>query len=147
MADRIPCRVENLVIRSDRRDTLEDLIYKLFERRHHNLVAGREQDWLTVELIQSIRRESDVYREELSTKTTGPLPFALGYFTIRDETLTLTTDTVPENMAPEPFARFLSEFVEPGGQLWFGPPPEEQGWKIRDVDDVVRVEASEEENA
>lgn len=145
MDDRIPCRVENLVIRSDRRDTLEDLIYKMFERRHHNLVAGREQDWLTVELIQSIRRESDVYREELSTETAGPLPFALGYFTMQDDTLTLTTDTVPKNMAPEPFVRFLSEFVEPGGRLWFGESPEEEGWEIRGIDDVVSLGTDEDQ--
>ncbi len=141
MADRIPCRVENLVVRSDRRDTLDDLIYKMFERRHHNRVAGREQDWLTVELIQSIRRESEVYRDELSTKTAGPLPFALGYFTRQDDTLKLTTETVPANMEAEAFVRLLSEFVEPGGRLWFGEAPEE-GWEIQDVDDVELVESS-----
>lgn len=142
MAERIPCRVERLVIRSDRRDTLDDLIYKLFERRHHHLVAGREQDWLTVELIQSIRRESEVYREELSTETAGPIPFALGYFTMRDETLTLTTDTVPANMEPESFMRFLSEFVNPGGRVWFGASPEE-GWHIRGVNEVELIETED----
>lgn len=142
MADRIPCRVENLVVRSDRRETLDDLIYKMFERRHHNLVAGREQDWLTVELIQSIRRESEVYREALSTETAGPLPFALGYFTRQDDTLKLTSDTVPGNMEAEAFVRFLSEFVEPRGRLWFGESPDE-GWEIKGVDEIEPVEGSQ----
>lgn len=137
MADRISCRVETLIVRSDRRETLEDLVFKMFERRHHHRVGGREQDWLTVELIQSIRQESDVYREELSQKTSGPLPFALGYFTMQKDRLKLTTDTVPANMGPEPFVRFLSEFVEPGGRLWFGTPPDDEGWEIQGVDNVA----------
>lgn len=140
MADRIACRAEQLVVRDDRRETLDDLIYKMFERRHHNYVAGREQDWLTVELVQSIRRESEVYREELSTKTAGPLPFALGYFQRHDDRLTLTTNEVPANVAPETFVRFLSEFVEPGATLWFGTPPEQEGWVVRGVDDVEPLE-------
>lgn len=141
MPDRLRCRVENVVVRSDRRETIEDLVYKMFERRHHNLVAGREQDWLTVELIQSIRRESEVYRDELSTKTSGPLPFALGYFQLRGDRLALTSDKVPGNVAPETFVRFLSEFVEPGARFWFGAPPETEGWEVRGVDDVVPIEA------
>ncbi len=142
MPDRIPCRVENLVVRPDQRQTLEDLVYKLFERRHHDLVAGQEQDWLTVELIQSIRQESAIYREELSTEMTGPIPFALGYFQLRDEKLELTTDEVPANMAPESFVRFLSEFVEPGGRLWFGTQTRGEGWEIRGVDDVRPIEVN-----
>jgi len=142
MADRIACRAEQLVVRDDRRETLDDLIYTLFERRHHNYVAGREQDWLTVELVQSIRRESEVYRKELSTKTSGPLPFALGYFQRHDDRLKLTTDEVPANVAPETFVRFLSEFVEPGATLRFGSPPEQEGWVVRGVDEIERLEQS-----
>ena len=140
MADRIACRVEEAFVRDDRRETLDDLIYKMFERRHHNYVAGREQDWLTVELVQSIRRESEVYREELSTKTSGPLPFALGYFQRHDDRLTLTTDKVPANVDPETFVRFLSEFVESGATLWFGTPPDQEGWVVRGVDTRERLE-------
>ncbi len=139
MPDRIACRVENAVVRDDQRETLDDLIYKMFERRHHTLVAGQEQDWLTVELVQSLRRESRVYREELSTKTSGPLPFALGYFQRRGESLTLTSDEVPANVSPEPFVRFLSEFVEPGAQFWFGPEGAAEGWEVAGVDDVVPI--------
>jgi len=141
MPDRLPCRAENVVVRRDRRETIEDLVYKMFERRHHNFVAGREQDWLTVELVQSIRRESEVYREELSTKTSGPLPFALGYFQLRGDRLALTSDEVPANMAPKAFMRFLSEFVKPGARCWFGAPPEAEGWEVRGVDEVARIEA------
>ena len=141
MPDRIACRVEDVVVAEEHRETLEDLIYKMFERRHHDYVAGQEQDWLTVELIQSLRRESAVYREALSTKTSGPLPFALGYFQLRDGgTLRLTTDRVPANVAPEVLVRFLSEFVEPGARFWFGTGAEERGWTVRGPDDVVPLD-------
>lgn len=141
MHDRIACRSENLVVRKEHNETVEDLIYKLFERRHHSYVGGQEQDWLTVELVQSLRRESQVYREELSTKTNGPLPFALGYFQLQDGTLRLTSDQVPANVDPRTFARFLSEFVEPGARLWFGTGEEAEGWEIRGVDDIVSLES------
>ena len=139
MPERLPCRVENVRVRPDRRDTLERLVYKMFERRHHAYVTGQEHDWLTVELVQSLRRESVVYREELSTQTSGPLPFALGYFQLTDQGLTLTTDQVPGNMAPHAFLRFLSEFVQPGARLWFGAGEEEQGWEIRGEDEVFAL--------
>jgi hypothetical protein len=140
MPERLRCHAENVVVRPDRREAIEDLVYKMFERRHHDIVAGREQDWLTVELVQSIRRESTVYREELSTETSGPLPFALGYFQVRGDRLKLTTDAVPANVAPKTFVRFLSEFVEPGARLWFGTPPEQEGWEVRGIDAVAPIE-------
>jgi hypothetical protein len=136
MSDRYRCRVDNMAIRPERSDTLEDLVYKMFERRHHRLIAGREQQWLTVELIQSLREESRVYREELSTETEGPLPFALGYFQVRDGTLRLVSDEVPANVDPKPFVRFLSEFLQPGARLWFADEAGEEGWEVRGVDEV-----------
>jgi len=136
MPPRIPCRVENLIVRSEQRDALGGLVYKMFERRHHSYVAGKEQDWLTVELVQSLRRESEVYREKLSTETSGPLPFALGYFKLHGKTLNLTTEQIPANVDPKTLVRFLSEFVEPGGRVWVGAPPEERGWEIQGVDEV-----------
>lgn len=139
MSDRIACRVERATVRPSHRDTLDDLIYKLFERRHHNRVAGTETDWLTVELVQSLRRESTVYRTHLSTETSGPLPFALGFFRVRENALELTTDRIPANMDPESFVRFLSEFVEPGARVWFGPEGEGEGWEIRGVDEIVSL--------
>ncbi|PQJ34164.1 hypothetical protein BSZ35_05700 [Salinibacter sp. 10B] len=141
MPDRLSCRVENLTVRPEVRETVEDLVYKLFERRHHHFVAGQEQDWLTVELVQSIRRESTIYREELSTEMAGPIPFALGYFQLRDGGLKLTTEKIPANMDPESFVRFLSEFVEAGGRLWVGSEGDEEGWEIQGPDDVVPIES------
>ncbi len=129
------CRVADARVRSDQRETLEDLIYKLFERRHHDYVAGQEKDWLTMELIQSLRRESEIYREELSTQTHGPLPFALGYFRLHGDTLRLTTDEVPANVEGRTLVRFLSEFLEPGARLWFGG-EEGSGWEIRGRDEL-----------
>lgn len=137
MPDRYRCRVAQATVRSERRDTLEDLIQKLFARRHHNRVGGRETDWLTVELVQALRAESRVYREELSTQTQGPLPFALGYFQLRDDTLRLVSDEVPATMDPKPFVRFLSEFVQPGARLWFARAETEGGWEIRGIDEIV----------
>jgi len=139
MADRIPCRVDNIRVREEQRDVLEDVLYKMFERRHHNLVAGQEQDWLTVELVQSLRRESQVY-QELSTKTSGPLPFALGYFRLTGDTLRLTTEEVPSNVEPKILVRLLSEFVEPGARLWFGPRADEEGWEVRGVDELAPID-------
>lgn len=143
MADRIACRVENVKVRPEHRETVEDLVYKMFERRHHSYVGGQEQDWLTVELIQSLRRESTVYREELSTKTSGPLPFALGYFTLDEGRLTLTTDQVPANVSPRTFVRFLSEFVVPGARIWFGRGDQLEGWVVQGVDQVEALGAAD----
>ncbi len=143
MTDRIACQAEHVEVRAEHRETVEDLVYKMFERRHHSYVGGQEQDWLTVELIQSLRRESEVYREKLSTKTDGPLPFALGYFKLRDGVLTLTTDEIPANVAPRTFVRFLSEFVEPGARFWFGTGAERKGWAVYGVDDVRTFDPAE----
>jgi len=137
MPDRYRCRVENMAVRPEWSDTLEDLVYKMFERRHHRLIAGREKDWLTMELVQSLREESRVYREELSTETEGPLPFALGYFQVRDGTLRLVSDEVPANVDPKPFVRFLSEFLQPGARLWFADEAGEEGWEVRGVGEVA----------
>ncbi len=139
MPDRYRCRVEQAAIRPQQIDTLGRLVRKLFERRHHRLIAGREKDWLTMELVQSLREASQVYREALSTETNGPLPFALGYFRVRNGTLELTSDEVPANVAPEPFVRFLSEFLRPGARLWFADDNGEVEWAIQGVDEVVEV--------
>lgn len=139
MPDRYRCRVKNATVRPEKRDTLAELVRKMFTRRHHNRVGGRETDWLTVELVQSLREESRVYREELSTKTDGPLPFALGYFRIRDGMLERVSDEIPANVAPRPFVLFLSEFLQPGAQLWFSNEEGEEGWEIRGVGAVTSL--------
>lgn len=141
MPDRYRCRVENMRIRSERSDALEDLVRKMFERRHHRLIAGREKDWLTLELVQSLREESRVYREDLSTETDGPLPFALGYFQVRDGRLRLVSDEVPANVEPKPFVRFLSEFLQPGARLWFARETGEEGWEVRGVGEIAALSA------
>ncbi len=138
MPDRYRCRVEDAVVRPEKREALEGLVRKLFERRHHGLIGGREKDWLTVELVQSLRAESQVYQEELSTKTDGPLPFALGYFQVRGNRLTLVSDEVPANVSPETFVRFVSEFVQVGATFWFGDEEGDQAWTIRGVGEVER---------
>lgn len=139
MPDRYRCRVENAIVRPDKREVLEGLVRKLFERRHHGLIAGREKDWLTVELVQALRTESQVYRDDLSTKTDGPLPFALGYFQVRDDRLRLVSDEVPANVRPEPFVRLLSEFVQPGARFWFATDEGEQEWTVQGIGEVARV--------
>ena len=138
MPDRYRCRVEDAVVRPEKREALEGLVRKLFERRHHGLIGGREKDWLTVELVQSLRAESQVYQEELSTKTDGPLPFALGYFQVRGDRLTLVSDEVPANVSPETLVRFLSEFVQVGATFWFADEEGEQVWTIQGVGEVDR---------
>lgn len=139
MADRVRCRIQNAQVREDKRTTLKDLIYKLFERRHHDYVGGQEKDWLTMELIQALRRESEVYREALSSQTEGPLPFAVGYFRVEGDRLRLTTREIPGNVAPRTLVRFLSEFLRPGARFWFG---EEDGWEIRGQDQVASLDAA-----
>lgn len=139
MPDRFSCRIENAVVRPEKHEILKGLVRKLFERRHHGRIAGREKDWLTVELVQSLRAESQVYREALSTKTDGPLPFALGYFQVRDNRLRLVSDEIPANVEPKTFVRFLSEFVQPGGQFWFTGEETEEGWRIEGVGEVAPV--------
>jgi len=98
--------------------------------------------WLTVELVQSLRRQSDVYREALSGKTEGPLPFALGYFQLQGDTLRATSDTVPAAVAPEMLVRILSEFVQPGARFTFGRNEEAAAWVIRGVNEVEREAVS-----
>lgn len=141
MSDRIACQAENVSVREEHRETVEDLIYTLFERRHHHFVGGEGQDWLTVELVQSLRGASAVYREELSSEMAGPLPFAFGYFQLTDGTLRLTTDEIPANVAPKTLVRFLSEFVEPGARFWFGEGDEKEGWSVNGVDDIEPMPA------
>jgi len=145
MSDRIACQVEDVAVRPEHEETIDDLLFTLFERRHHDAVAGPEQDWLTVELVQSLREQSDVYRDALSSQTSGPLPFALGYFQRQGRTLRLTTDEIPANVPPKTLVRMLSEFVESGARLWFGSGAERHGWEIRGVDELERLPSGSED--
>lgn len=107
------CTFENAFVVDDRRGDLEALIEKMFARRHHNRVSAGPsgQMWLTVELVQALRRTSDVYRD-LSTKTTGPLPFEIGFLRIVDGQLEAISDPLPIDQ-PEVFVRVISEFLQP----------------------------------
>ncbi|HHP7239008.1 hypothetical protein [Longibacter sp.] len=118
------CRFTDAVVRSDRKDDLEALIQKMFARRHHNRVSAGPsgQMWLTVELVQALRRASTVYRE-VSTKTTGPLPFEIGFLRIRDGRLEAVSDPLKTD-GPEVFVRILSEFLEPGAEITLDPATE-----------------------
>lgn len=142
MENRYRCTVENATVRPGKRDSLDELVRKMFERRHHPRIAGQEKAWLEVELVQTIREVSRVYRDELSTKTEGPVPFALGYFRLHDEQLALVSDEVPANVAPETLVRLLTEFLEPGARFWFGDGPEEEGWEVQGVGEVKALGSS-----
>lgn len=137
METAVRCRVESARVRDDKADTLTDLIRQLFNRRHLSYVASSDRAWLVAELVQSLRRKSEVYRT-MSTKTSGPLPFGLGYFRVRDRQLELVSDAVPVE-DPEVLVRLLSEFVEPGACLYFGTGPTQTGWHIRGVDAVEQL--------
>jgi len=111
------CTFENAVVLDERRGDLEALIQKMFARRHHHRVSAGPsgQIWLTVELVQALRRTSEVYRE-LSTKTTGPLPFEIGFLRIIDGELESISDPLPIEQ-PEVFVRVISEFLSPDATI------------------------------
>lgn len=136
MPARYQCTIESATVREDHRDTLDALVRKMFDRRHHEYVGGREKEWLALELVQSLREASRVYRENLSSKTDGPLPFALGYFQLSDGTLELTSDRIPANVDPRTLVRFLSEFLEPGAKVWFERDGETAGWRVVGTDEL-----------
>ena len=134
------CHVERASARPEQRDALEDLLRQMFARRNHDYVGGQEKMWMKVELVQSLRAQSDVYREALSGKIEGPLPFALGYFRLRNGALEAVSDTVPADVSPEVLVRILSEFLEPGARLWFARDGAVAGWEIEGVGNVRRLD-------
>lgn len=140
MASPVRCRVESAHVRADKADALTDLIHQLFNRRHLSYIAPNERTWLTVELVQSLRRQSTVY-QAMSSKTTGPLPFALGYFRVAGGKLEPVSDTVPLD-DPEVLVRLLSEYLKPGARLAFESDDETEVWTIRGEGDVVRDETA-----
>lgn len=140
MAATVRCRVQAACVRSENVEVLEGLIRQLFNRRNLSYIASNERTWLTVELVQSLRRKSVVYRS-LSSKTTGPLPFALGYFRVNDGELEPISDAIPLD-DPEAFVRLLSEFIEPGAQFRFETDGAASLWRIKGEDDVVQMNAA-----
>ena len=117
----------------------------LFNRRNQDYVTGQERMWLQAELVQTVRRASRIYRETMSTPTSGPLPFALGYLRIRDGQVDPVSDTVPATLSPEQLARLLSEFVEPGAVLSF--PDANETWRIEGIDALALLSSSVNQDA
>lgn len=137
MAASVHCRIASARVRDDRAETLAGLIRQLFHRRHLSYVAPSDRAWLTAELVQSLRRKSEVYRA-MSAATSGPLPFALGYFRLNDRYLEPVSDTVPVD-DPERLVRLLSEFLRPGARLYFGTGQDVEGWCVHDVGVIERI--------
>lgn len=135
MADTVRCRIEHARVRPEQQAAFEQLIHQMFARRNHAYIASSERLWLGAELVQSLRRRSSVYRA-LSTKMSGPLPFAIGYLRVRDGQVELVSDAVP-CIEADVFARLLSEYVEPGARIWMGDAGEVSGWRIDGVDDIA----------
>lgn len=100
--------------------------------------------WLTVELVQALRRASEVYRE-LSTKTRGPMPFEIGYLRIRDGRLESISNSLRMD-SPEVFVRIVSEFVEPGATISLAAVeesdeiPDGGTWSVIGIGDVEKVD-------
>ncbi len=135
MADAVRCRVESARVRTGKAEALTRLIHQLFNRRHLSYVASSDRAWLRAELVQSLRRQSTVYRA-MSTPTEGPLPFGLGYFRVREDRLEPVSDAIPVDDA-EALVRLISEFVEPGARLYFGDGEEAEAWRIDGVNAIA----------
>ncbi|PEN15238.1 hypothetical protein CRI94_02870 [Longibacter salinarum] len=140
------CTFSDAAVREESRERLEALIQKMFARRHHNRVSAGPsgQMWLTVELVQALRRASEVYRE-LSTKTRGPMPFEIGYLRIRDGRLESISNSLRMD-SPEVFVRIVSEFVEPGATISLAAVeesdeiPDGGTWSVIGIGDVEKVD-------
>lgn len=127
-------------VRSGKAEALSSLIHQLFNRRNLSYIPANDRVWLTVELVQSLRRQSEVYRA-LSEKTSGPLPFGLGYLRIRGEAVEAVSDTLPIE-DPEVLVRLLSEYVVPGARLTFTTAAEREVWRIEGKDEVARLDVA-----
>ena len=138
MPDSVRCVVRNARVRANQAEALEDLIQQLFAQRSLAHIPAKDRQWITAELVQSLRRQSDVYRA-MSSKTDGPLLFEIGYFRIRDGELDLITDELPR-ADPEKVTRVLSEFLEPGAQLLFVAEESTVGWTVRGEDDLTPLD-------
>jgi len=140
MATPVRCQVESAHVRADQADALTALIHQLFNRRHLSYIASNERTWLTVELVQSLRRQSTVY-QAMSSKTTGPLPFALGYFRVAGGELEPVSNAIPLD-DPEVLVRLLSEYIEPGARLVFETDTGTEAWTIAGKDEVTCEQVS-----
>jgi hypothetical protein len=142
MSSAVHVQINGARVRPDRVDALSGLIQQLFNRRNLSYIPAKDRTWLTVELIQSLRRQSAVYKA-LSEKTSGPLPFEMGYLRLNGETVGVISDAIPVD-DPEVFVRLLSEFVKPGARLSFTTESGTETWRIEGEDEVVRLGAATE---
>ena len=143
MLSSVRCVVRNAQVRPDQADALHVLIQQLFAQRSLAHIPPKDRQWITAELVQSLRRQSEVYRS-MSTMTEGPLLFEIGYFRLRHGVLDLVTDTLPQAQ-PEAVTRVLSEFLQPGAQLLFESEETAAGWTIQGLDELTAL--SDEEQA
>ncbi|SHK05588.1 hypothetical protein [Rhodothermus profundi] len=121
-------RLEQACVRADRQDALATLTERLFLRRSFLYLKPSDQQWLRPELVQLLRRHSRLYRT-ISTPFDGPLPFALGYFQVREGKLESVAEAIPIE-DPAQVAWLLSEFLQPGARLWVEEEGRWQGWQI-----------------
>lgn len=120
--------LEQACVRADRQDALATLTERLFLRRSFLYLKPSDQQWLRPELVQLLRRHSQLYRT-ISTPFNGPLPFALGYFQVREGKLEAVAEAIPLE-DPAQVAWLLSEFLKPGARIWVEVEGRWQGWQI-----------------
>jgi len=130
---------EAATVRSGRVDDLKALIRMLFQRRTLPHLKGWAKTWQVKELVRDLRAASVAY-DAASSDVPPPAPFALAHLRIRDNRLEPIASHVPINDA-ELIARILSEFLEPGAILQVGAGRVAQRWKMKGIDDVVRLPA------
>jgi len=140
MSSAVHVQIHAAQVRPDKAEALSSLIHQLFNRRNLSYIPANDRMWLTVELVQSLRRQSEVYRA-LSEKTSGPLPFGLGYLRISGETVEAVSDTLPVD-DPKVLVRLLSEYVAPGARLSFTTDGETEMWRIEGKDEVTRLDVA-----
>ncbi len=151
---RLRLALDDARVRPDRREAFETLVRLLFMRRHLAYTAPPERMWLQADLVQTLRRQSDVYRA-LSTPMRGPLPFALGFLRLTPGgRVEPTADALPGATDPLVLARLLSSYLEPGAVLRFErlpAAPAAEGdasvdgkvtaWRVEGDDDLTPVDA------
>ncbi len=115
-------------VRADRLARLSELSERLFLRRAFLYLSAADQQWQRPELVQLLRRLSTLYCQ-CSTPFDGPMLFALGYFRVYDGVLEPVADRIPIDN-PELLAWVLSEFLEPGAQVWVEMDAGWCGWHI-----------------
>lgn len=142
MSSAVHVQIHTAQVRPDKADALSSLIHQLFNRRNLTYIPANDRTWLTVELVQSLRRQSEVYKT-LSDKTSGPLPFGIGYLRLNGEAVEPVSDTIPVE-DPEVFVRLLSEYVAPGAHLSFTADEKTVEWQIDGENEVTRLQTASE---